>query len=215
MLTPDQQFWWNWWVSLAVAAGTLLAVVVAIFGEKLRAKFFPPRLSLRFICPEGEGTTLTRKDSGEVADDVRYYHLRVSNERRWSAAREVQVFLTRVEEPGPNGDLHVVWAGEVPIRWRDQEVVPLLRTIGADADCDLCRVGRNTGLSLMPLISPNNLNAHHQGSCRLVASLQARSNETDSEVARIEISWDGSWEHGDMEMKRHLAVRPLAPERSN
>ena len=103
-MNSDQQFWWNWSVNLAVAMGTLLAVVIALFGEKLRAKFFPPRLKLELLRQEGEKTQLTRSTSGfvEVVDDVRYYHLRTRNERRWSPASEVQVYLTRIEEPGPN-----------------------------------------------------------------------------------------------------------------
>jgi hypothetical protein len=34
-------FWWNWWLHLAVAVGTIGAVLVALFGQAFRAKFFP------------------------------------------------------------------------------------------------------------------------------------------------------------------------------
>jgi hypothetical protein len=213
-----QQFWWNWWVNLAVAIGTLLTVAVALFGETIRALLLPPRLRLKLLRQGGERTTLTHRNLGvvETIDEVRYYHLHIWNERRWSQAKEVQVYLTRLEEPGPDGDLQIVWFGNVPMRWRDQEFVPILRTIGAVADCDLCRVGRRTGLSLMPLIMPNSLEpfAHRNQRCRLVASLQARSNQADSDVVRIEISWDGLWEEGDTEMQRHLVIKELQPEQS-
>ena len=210
-MDPDQQFWWNWAINFAVACGTLLTVLVAVFGDKFRARFFPPILKLQLVRPKGELTTETGPGG---SDRVRFYHLCVSNGRRWSPAREVQVFLTRIEEPGPNDQLQVRWFGNVPMRWRDQEVVPIMRTIGADADIDFCRVGQKTGLALMPLITPNNLEAKRPGKCRLVASLQARSNEADSEVIRAEVAWDGSWEEGESEMQHHFVVRQIASETS-
>ena len=211
-MNSDQQFWWNWWVNLIVAVSTFLAVLVALFGERLRVRIFPPLLKLKLVRQEGEKTRLTTSVPGEsgytteYVDDARFYHLRVSNERRWSPATSVRVYLTRLEEPGPSEALQLVWVGNVPIRWRDQEVVPLLQTIGAAADCDLCRVERRGGLFLMPLIVPNSLEAHRTGKCKLVVTLQARSTEADSEVLRVGIYWDGRWEDGDAEMKKHLVI---------
>jgi hypothetical protein len=153
----------------------------------------------------------TQNGIEERFEDARYYHLRVSNARRWSPANDVQVFLVRMEEPGPDGALQVTWVGDVPMRWRNQEVSPLTRTIGHDADCDLCCVGKGKWLSLLPLIVPLSLNARRQERCRIVASLEARSNQTDSPIFRIEMSWDGDWEDGDTEMQRQLKISPLTP----
>lgn len=50
------QFWWNWWVSLTVAAGTIGAVIVALFGQAFRAKFFPAKLKLDLVSADGELT---------------------------------------------------------------------------------------------------------------------------------------------------------------
>lgn len=80
----------------------------------------------------------------------------VENERRWSPAKGVQVFLTGVEELGPDGQLRIDWFGNVPMRWRDQEVVPLAQTVGAAKDADFLMVERTEGkVSLMPLLVPN------------------------------------------------------------
>ena len=211
-MDPSQQFWWNWWVNLAVATGTLLTVAVALFGEKLRAKLFPPVLRMRLLRKEGEKTEL-RNQSGQYIDDVRYYHLKVWNERRWSTAEQVQVYLTRIDEPGPSGKYQLAWSGEVPLRWRDQEFVPLLQTIGAAKDCDFFMVQKKGGLWLMPLITPNNMKARKEGKCRFLVWVQARSDQADSEIMRIQVSWDGLWEYGDTEMQRHLEVEDLAPRR--
>jgi hypothetical protein len=120
------------------------------------------------------------------------------------------VFLTGIEELGPNSRYQIMWVGNVPMRWRDQEVVPVTQTIGAPKDADFCMVSRQNNLvSLMPLIAPNNLTVHRQGPCRFAARLQVRSDEADSEDLRIEVAWDGVREDGDVEMGRHLRVDEL------
>jgi len=205
-MSPQCQFWWNWWVSLAVAVGTLLVVVVALFGN-FWPKFFPPVLKLTIRAKEGEKTTLTDLN-GRHLDDARYYYILVSNARRWTPAEQTQVFLTRIEEPEPNGDLHVKWTGEIPIRWRNQEFVPLLRTIGPDSDCDFCRVEKKGVLSLLPLVAANNLPTTWTKACIFVATLQARSNVADSEMFRVLVSWDGGWDDGIEEMKQHFVIKP-------
>jgi hypothetical protein len=119
---------------------------------------------------EGEKTRLTEQ-TGQFLDDTRYYYILVSNSRRWSPAENTQVFLRRIEEPGPSGDLVVKWTGEIPIRRRNQEFVPLLRTIGPD-DCDFCRVEKKGALVLTPLVPANNLPTRWTGRCDFVATLQ-------------------------------------------
>jgi|SRR5208283_657035 len=208
----DYRFWWNWWVNLAVAVGTLLTVFVALFGETLRAKWFGPALKLKLLRDEGEKAPLVGLNQGveESLGDSRYYHLHVWNERRWSPAEGAQVYLISIAEPGPSGDFQIVWLGDVPMRWRHQETLPFLRTIGAAADCDLCRVEKAGKIFLfMPLIVPTNLPVTKRGAFTLVASLQVRSNQADSQVLRIRISWDGLWEDGDREMRRHLEIKPV------
>jgi len=210
-----QQFWWNWWINAGVATSTFLAVLAALFGplvvEFLRSKWFPPLIRLHLLSAEGEKGKNRSQDGGnEKIEDVRFYHLRVSNSRRHlSPVKEVQVFLVRVEEPGPGGSLIVAWASEIPMTWRNQQVSPLTRTIGHDYDCDLCSVGKDNWLSLSPLIFPITLKARRRELCTMIVSFQAKSTQTDSPICRIEIAWDGDWEDGDSEIKRHLVIKEL------
>lgn len=214
-MSIEEQFWLNWWVNIAVAIGTISAVIVALFGQAFRAKFFPPKLALKLIHPEGEKTKqrLTWFDGNQQKErweDVRYYHVQVQNYRRWSPANQTQVFLTKLEEPGPDDDLQVTWRGDIPIGWRHQDVHPTARTIGPAADCDLCSVVKGKWLQLHPLVTPYNLNAQRGEKSILVLTLQARSNEGDSSLVRIQIAWDGEWNDGADEMKRHLTVKVLS-----
>src|SRR5271165_347135 len=96
-LTTDQQFWWNWAVNLAMAIATFGAVLVALFGERLWWRCFPPSLRMRVLDRYGERTiAVTQIPSGaQINEDVRFFHLRVWNQRRrWSPANQAQVYLT-------------------------------------------------------------------------------------------------------------------------
>ena len=117
--------------------------------------------------------------------------------------------MVRVEEPGPDGDFRMTWAGEVPMRWRFQETSPIFRTIGSAADCDLCTIVRDKWLELLPLITPNNLNAKRREPAIVIVTFQVRANEADSELFRLKLSWDGGWHDGAQEMQGHFVAESL------
>lgn len=211
-MSPDSQFWWNWWVQLAVAVGTFAAVFVALFGDWVKSKFFRPNLLLSLVSPKGSLTTATlQSPSGETrSEQARYYHVRVANQKNWPTATQLQIYLTRLEEFGPDGEPIIKWSGDIPLRWKFQEIHPLVRTIGPAADCDLCSVVKGKWIELHPLVVPNNLQAHRAGKADFVVSLQARSNEGESKIHRFRISWDGQWHDGENEMANHLVVKEVS-----
>lgn len=205
------QFWLDWSVQVATAIGTIGAVVVALFGSWLRGKLTPPKLILSLKDPQGTRTpvTLTDPDGSQRQSAGRWYHIRIENRRRWSPAHQVQVFLLRVEEPDAAGENQMTWIGEIPMNWRHQEVNPIMRTVGAGADCDLCSVVRDKWLELHPLVVPHSLNARRREPCRLTVTLQARSIEADSDLLRVQIAWDGKWSEDGDNMMQHAVVKQL------
>ena len=213
-MSIENQFWWNWWVSLGAAIATLAAVLVALFGDWIKAYLFSPKLALSLRNATGEKTTVTlqwQTDQGlqQRTEEARYYHVQVSNQVRWPRANQTQVNLLRVEEPGPDGELQVTWSGELPVQWTHQAIHPLARTIGPAAYCDLCSIVKEKWIQLHPLIVPNNFPAQKLNATTLVVSLQAKGNEGESPIARFKISWDGKWEDGDIEMTGHLVVKDI------
>ena len=213
-MSAECQFWWNWWVSLGAAVATLAAVLVALFGDWIKAKLFSPKLALSLRNATGEKTTVTLQWQTEQGlqqriEEARYYHVRVENQVRWPSANQTQVYLLRVEEPGPDGGLQVTWSGELPVQWTHQAIHPVSRTIGPGAYCDLCSVVKGKWIQLHPLIVPNNFPLQKRTATTLVVSLQAKSNEGESSIARFQIAWDGEWEDGDIEMTRHLVVKDV------
>lgn len=181
-------------------------------GQAFRGKFFPPKLSLTLANLDGEKTRVRlawteNNEPKERWEDARYYHIRVTNARRWSPARQVQVVLLHVEEPGADGQFVVSWSGDIPVGWRHQQLFPPFRTIGPEADVDLCSIVKGKWLQLHPLIVPFNLDVVRRQPVTLILSLQARSNECDSAVLRVQVSWDGQWHDGAQEMRRHLVFK--------
>jgi len=203
--------WWRVALDVAVALGTVGAVVVALFGQAFRSKFFPPKLSLTLAGEFGEATRVAvvpPEGSGQQPrqEAARYFHLRVENMRRWSPATAVHVVLLQVEEPGPDGKLQVRWTGDVPLVWRHNNVFPPYRSVGPDVLADLFSVVKNKWLQLHTLVIPFNLDIIRRSSTSLVLTVQARATEADSNILRVRISWDGGWEDGAQEMRRHLKV---------
>lgn len=218
-MVESWQFWSNLAAQVAIAIGTIGAVVVALFGNKLRATFAPPRLFLRLLDNRGTETPviLTAPDGSRRETVSRWYHLRVENGRRWSPATQVQVFLLRIEEPDAAGQYRAIWTGELPIRWRYQEIHPLVRSIGYGADVDLCSVVKEKWFQLHPVIEPIefrdsdaeqvSLRIKRREGFNMALTLQARGLETDSNRIRVLIHWDGAWADDPEVMQRHLVVK--------
>jgi hypothetical protein len=91
----------NTFAPWASASATFLAVLVAIFGDAIRAALFKPRLTLSLFSPLG---VLTPQDQWDGhghkigSMQTRYYHLELRNARKFSAARDAQVLIMRVEK---------------------------------------------------------------------------------------------------------------------
>jgi hypothetical protein len=215
----NQKFWWNWWLQLAVALGTIGAVVVALFGKPIRSKLFPPHLQMKLRSEAGEKTPriIDRLPDGQLRyENARFYHLKVSNSRGdWSPAKDVEVILVGIED----GANRLRWEGEVPMRWRNQEYVPNTRRIGPEGDCDLCFIGNESGFSLLVRFALTSLTTTAEsgvntqdlrGQCMMVVRLQARcSNQVHPVTFRFQLAWNGAWADGDAEMRQNMVIDQL------
>jgi|SRR5882762_3785164 hypothetical protein len=206
------QFWWTWGAEAATAVGTIAAVIVALFGGWLRARFAAPRLEINLGDRNGIYVPTILNPDGEKIDTFsRWYHLRVENKRRWSPAKEVRVLLLKFEQRDAAGQYQTTWVGELPLQWSNPQITPLAPTIGPAYDCVLCSVvkhpsGQHT-LSLYPLIQPFHLTTSWQAKVEFALTLQARSLDSDSNVFRVAIAWDGQWTDDTLQMARHLVVK--------
>ncbi|MBZ5698972.1 MAG: hypothetical protein LAN18_10555 [Acidobacteriia bacterium] len=202
----NHQFFWYMVVQVLVAVGTVGAVVATLV-QAFRGKLWPPKLSLFLRSEVGEKTRYSNPAPGH-APDVRYYHLCVTNERSWSPARDLSVHLMRIDQPGPDDKFQIKWSGDVPICCRDQQIYPLKQTIGSPIEYDICCVGKNPCvLRILPIIAPNNLTTQWTGPVKINLLLQVKCSENSSARASVQISWDGTWDDGDAEMKKHFKIK--------
>src|SRR4029077_11820613 len=97
------------------------------------------------------------------------------------------------------------------LRWQHQDISPLARSIGQEAAVDLLHVVALKFVAISPLVLPIGFPMRDRRTAfsKVVLSVQARSAEADSEVVRVEVSWNGKWAAGEAEMADNLVVKML------
>src|SRR5262249_38910633 len=147
----------------------------------------------------------------------RWYYVKIENSRRWSPATQTQVLMLEIQEPDASGEMKPIWSGTMPLKWRSVGYLPLGKTVGYWAECDVCSVikggtGEKEGwIEIHPVIQEPPMKVQRTSACRFVLALQARSVEADSNLLRVEITWNGQWSDDSDLMARHLVIRPVTP----
>lgn len=212
-MPADAQFWWNWGLNLVIAAATLAAVIVALFGEKIKSWMFHPKLRLSLRSSHGELTVATLSWTDQSGDTysrqvpARYYHLIVSNEVKWPTATRVRVYIREYQVRGPDGNLQTKWTGELPIIWMHQEIHPTEQSVGKPVFADLLSIIKEKGIGLHPQLVPNNFPQRLESAGSFAVVVQAQGVESSSPAYRVEVSWNGEWVDGDAEMAKNLIVK--------
>jgi hypothetical protein len=220
MRTPIWQFWTDWGVKALGTLATLLAVVVALLGSRLRHWISPPRLRIDLVSADGflGGIYVFDPATGRAQKtaDVIWYHVRVENYTRWNPVTGTYIFLQSIEALDESAEFKPFWNGNAALGWR-HEPNQQPKNIGFAAECDLCHVFKEPReVRLSPLIKGQAPDLFTK-EFKIALTLQARGVEADSNRLRLEISWDGEWSDNPTEMKRHFRVdipRPTAPLRS-
>jgi hypothetical protein len=195
-------------VSILGVIGTFSAVIVALFGEWIRGNLFRPKLKIELKNEQGEKTYYNDNYKKQKVN-VRYYHLNISNQCRWPKAHQVRVFLKSIEVIGNDENLNIIWTGEVPLQWRHQKYYPLERTIGPSIDCDICYINERNQFRFALLFIPNNFPDIKANHFPMMVSVQTKSDETESKIIRIKISWDGEYDTSEKEMAKHFRIQQL------
>jgi hypothetical protein len=202
----DSQFCWYITATWLGVIGTFILAIAAIWGDLIRAKFYGPRLQIRLENPRGEVSVFS---DGVVS---RYYHLRVSNNRRTSPAHNVRVVIKEIFKPAADGTMQPEpLSGPVQLVWQFQGSQPQFQTIGPDSICDLAYLRRNEVLTLTPIhasisMAPSLTLSANQ---RLIATIVALSDECESNELRVQIDWDGNWSDDSEVMRNHLVVQTV------
>ena len=177
------------WAQIVSAIGTLLAVIVALFGSQLRRLLVRPRLDIRVDNPDG----VVAEGEGGGQDSSRWYHLRVSNPHRWSPITSVRVFLLEVEWPEAGGGYRSAWKGAMPLQWRYAAAMEKSADMGFARDCDLCVITSDKVLRLTLSFRGGIEDKYttYSEPIRLRLTLQASGLEADSRRLKVQLDWNG------------------------
>lgn len=200
----DCQFFWYMVSQWAVAAGTIVVAIVALWGHVIRARWFGPKLCLVLKNPKGEVSMFS---DGVVS---RYYHLRIWNERCGSPAHNVRVVIKELYKPNAAGTMsQTPLSGPLQLAWQFQGSNPQFQTIGAESTCDLGFLRRGEPFTLSTLFRHISFDPNVQPRQKAIVVLVALSDEGESNELKLEIAWDGVWSDDSDEIVRHMVVKPL------
>ena len=114
----------------------------------------------------------------------------------------------QVDECRADNQFSVEWTGDVQLKWKHfSHGYPPPTSVGKPALYDVVSVGEGGDASLQPLAAATSLTKVRNGKCRFQIWLQARANECDSDLLRVEINWDGVWERNDEAMLKHFIIK--------
>jgi len=191
------------WIGFGGVLATFFAVIVAIWGERIRQRWKRPKLILTLNEP-----ALTLTTSGIKGW---YYLICVRNEKRTNPAQNVRILLTRVFKQGPDG----AWkerrfSGPTQVQWRWPGSMPQYSTVGPNELATFGYLHENSDEFILQLYTiPNNLQRHIPKNDPTRLEFIAVSDTVQSPALIIEISWDGEWVEGRMEMQEHFIVNEV------
>ena len=190
----------------AAAIGTLIIVVLAIWGDWFRTRFAGPKL--RTYLRSERGSLTTRTNGVKTV----YYHLVVVNDRRWSPARNVTVKLTGIESKAADGSYRQeALTHKLQLRWGHAEFHEISPTIGDDDKCDLGFLDEGSGKFVPVLyITPNNFAGYvKKGESKRYTIDIAADNFHAKRPLVIVVSWDGTWTDDTERLMHHLVVQEV------
>lgn len=183
------------------AAATLIAVIVAIWGERIRQIWTKLRLKISLTEPVFNTTTQGVKGW--------YYLIRVANGRPSAPANNVRLLLTKLYKKGPDG----LWreqkfSGPTQVSWRWPQSPPYA-TIGPDEWSTFGSLLENSNFELKLYWYPNNLQPLIVSNDPTRLQFKAVSDIAESAPLTIEVVWDGQWVEGVTEIQQHLVVKEI------
>lgn len=193
-------------INIAVAVGTLLVAVLAIWGDWFKKIFASPKLSVRLRSQRGNPTKFSD------GRNVIYYHLEIENKRNWALAKGVQVMISGAWKRIADGSYKAeVMAAEIPLTWAFPQFSPINPSIRDSKVCDFGFLIEGAEyFTPSTYFVPNNFPGYvgKGESVRYGIEIQAE-NFRSIEPYVVEVSWDGSWDKDLDAMERHLVVREV------
>ena len=185
---------------------TLIVIIVAIWGERIRQLWTTPKLHISL--DSSKGVLNVRNDRKKA----RYYILNVENKRRSAPAKNVRVLLANILKRTPDGASwqEMNFSKPVHVTWRWPDIVPPYTTVGPKQQSTFGYVVEGEQHFCLQLYwHPNNLDPKLPAKEPFRLEFKAVSDVAESNVLLIEIAWDGQWKEGNEEMQKHLTIKEI------
>jgi hypothetical protein len=188
-----------------IATGTIAVAILAIWGDWVRSRLAPAKLTLDVHTPEGNPALYA---SG---NRVMFYHLRVVNQRGWLPVQNCRVMLIGLSKRDPSGIFQPV---PMPVSWQfawsPAEFMPPTITLLREQVLDLGYIDEHDKRFIPRLYwTPYNFRGYVGPNEAVRYQIQIEAVNFSSPIYVIEVAWDGVWSFIPAEMKTHLPVRLL------
>jgi hypothetical protein len=192
------------------AIGTLLAVIVALFGAQIRRFIVKPRLDIALSSLGGTTSSVPyfKDENTNCYLKSLWYHLRVTNPNRISPVTAVYVYLLKLETRDASGKFVEVSGLEVPMHWRYAGKSYPPRDFGRPYECDIFRIFEDRHLEVTTIVGTDKIKTM-QPPVHIRLSFQASGLEAWSDTITVQVDWDGKWSTDQDEMAKYLVVREV------
>ena len=191
--------------ALAGIVGVIWTIVWAIRG---------PKLNLSLLDTRGD---LTRFGDSPQAPKAYFYHLRIVNNRKWTATN-VRVKVTKISRSSGLGlqrlPVCLIWATHPGPK------LYLMDVLGLDEEaCNLGYISQEDCVFKLDAMDPArfaqsykwppNFEGFLSKGEKLWLELVAVGENARSNVLCLEIAWDGEWQDNPEEMQKHLVIKTI------
>jgi hypothetical protein len=193
-------------IQATIAIGTISAVIVAIWGDWIRAKLIPAKLKIEKHNFRG---SITTQNDGKRAI---YYHLIVKNRRSWIVSRNCRAMLVQIQKKGIDCSFHPVpLVIPLQLSWSPSEFIPIFTSINKEQVLDLGFVVEGETIFQPRMYYYSN---NFQGSIKAGEVFRYyidifSDNFTSKKPYVAEIAWDGQWSDNLDEMANHLIIKEV------
>jgi hypothetical protein len=190
------------WASVIVSSAV---AALAIWGDLIRSRLAGPRLEIDVSSPDGEKT-----EYNATGKPARYYHLKVTNRRSWSPAKNVRVVLVGLARPAADGSYsEVQLSSPLQLHWQYPTKSPQYAQVGPPHTSDLGHIEQDSGFTLSLYVTPMSFKGAVGKNERIRVEVRALADNGESPSLFVEVAWNGSWSEDTLEMRTHLAVKQV------
>lgn len=200
--------WPTFYVQLIYTIVTAMILAIAIWGEWFRYHLAPPKLVVGLNEPLG---VVVPRNDGTPAW---YFHLRVTNQRRWLKARRAIVVCTAIKREDEKGRIvPELLTGRIPLLWAHWNVLGILRDVRGDEVCDLGHIDKDDsdGFKLEVAFCPNNMRINLKKDETMYVNLAVESDSCHTAETTFKITYNGEWSDQAGQMFQNLVVSHESP----